>query len=415
MTGRLKNIRDSIRSWLRFRREHLDAVVWMQECPFTDAIISQLAAARPNSLVVVASLFRGQFYAYQPPGLTLRQRPLLSILNMKWLSPRMAYLIYPVFMMLSYPILFAFYLWLGLRFRVNSVLIFDHQQTAVAGVLRRLGLFRRLVFFAGDWYPGSGFRKGIWTRLGNEVYFPALDWMACRLSDLTINQTTFVAEGRKKYWGRQIAREEVGFRPPLIVKSKGVSHGSQRRKIVFLGATRPDSGLDLVLRALPRVREQLGEISLKIVGPASATVEELRKIAGESGLEACFEFAGVADYAAFESVFADCYCGVNLITDPNSYSVRAIPAKILDYFQHLLPPLVTDHVGPMADTMREGKLGLVVEPEVNAVASGLIELYRNRSSFVQNIETFIKGRDSTDFVQLLCPEVTHSKDRCRQP
>ncbi|NQT93011.1 MAG: glycosyltransferase [Lentisphaerae bacterium] len=395
----------------RWRRERIDILLWMQECPFADAFIDQVSEARPNSLVVMTSLYRGHFYAYQPPGIVFRRRPLLNIVNAlspAWMGRRAEYLFYPVLLLLAWPIMLLFYLWLGLRFRVGSVFIIDHQQTVVVGLLRRLGLFRRVVYFAGDWYPGSTFRKGIWTRLGNEVYVPILDWMACKLSDLTINQTEYVREGRTRYWGRQIPREEVAFVPPLILKCKDPAARMRGRKILFVGATRADSGLELVLNALPIVRQRLGDVSLKIVGPASSTIEELKQAAAESGLSAFFEYVGVGDYAAFETIFADCYCGVNLITDPDSYSSRAIPAKIPDYLQSLLPALVTPYVGSIVDMIRENDLGLVVKPEVEVVASALIELYEKRAEFIENIRTFILNRTSTNIAELLCPEVPGS-------
>ncbi len=376
----------------------------MAECPFTDAVVDQISARKPNSMVIAAGLFHGQVYAYRPPGVALSRYPFLNILTWKCRSARLAYLFYPLFMILSYPVLFSFYLWLGLRFRVRSILIFDHQQAVMAGLLRRLGLFRRVVYFTGDWYPGSSFLKGIWTRLNNEVYFPALDWLACKLCDVTINQTVFVEEGRKKYWGRQVSRTEVGFQPPLVVKTSNGAANPQSRKLAFLGAARPDSGLDLVVRALPRVREQIGDVSLKIIGPPSDTIDKVMKLAKELGVASSVEYLGVGDYATFATILADCYCGVNMISDPNSYSARAIPAKILDYLQYLLPPLVTAGVGVFGDAVREHKLGLVIAPTVDATVDGLVEVFKSRAFFVQNIRTFIKERSSTDLVELLCPE-----------
>jgi hypothetical protein len=49
-------------------------------------------------------------------------------------------------------------------------------------------------------------------------------------------------------------------------------------------------------------------------------------------------------------------------------------------------------------------LGLIVTPEADAVASGLIELHEKREAFVGNIRRFILNRTATDFVQLLFPE-----------
>ena len=124
------------------------------------------------------------------------------------------------------------------------------------------------------------------------------------------------------------------------------------------------------------------------------------------GLEAFLECAGVCDRAAFETLFSDCYCGVNLVADPNSYSSRVIPAKVWDYLQYLLPVLVTAYVGPTAETIRERRIGLVTAPDTDAVASALIELFEERSACVQNIQRFLRTRSSTGLVQLLCPDAS---------
>lgn len=404
MTGLFKRLCDAARARLPYRRKRIDVVAWIPECPFTDALIAEIAKAKPNSLMLMHNRHSQRLaYVYRPPGISFHRDPFLSCLAGP--AARLGYFFYPVYLMLNAPVIFFFYLWIGLRFRVRTVFMWDLQQCVIVGLLRRLRVFKRLVYFTGEWFPGNSFRRGVWSRIGNDVYFPIMDWIACKCSDLTINQTDVIAKARTQYWGRQIPHEEAEFEPPLIAKRKEASMG---HKILFLGITRSDSGLDLVLKALPLVRERFGDVTLKIVGPMTPALEELKRVAVEYGVGPFLECVGFVDRGAFEAAVADCYCGVNLITDPHSHSSTALPAKLWDYVQNLLPVLVTAHVGEIVDTIREQKLGLLVTPDVEAVASSLIELHDRHSDYVRNIQTFLRTRSSTNLVQLLCPETSRN-------
>lgn len=407
MIGLLKRLRDGVSACLCRKRKRIDVIAWVPEYYLTETITAEIAKAKPDSIVMVGSTSHKRYeYTHLPPDIRFRRDPFPNVL--RGLNARLPYLLYPVEFILEAPVLFLFYLWMGLRFRVHTVFFPDARHVVVVALLRKLRLFSRLVFYQGDWLPGSGFRRGIWSRFNREVYFPIMDRIACKLSDLTVNQTDLIAKARTQYWGRQIPGEEILFVPRLTVDCKNVPARLHGHKILFQGVPNPDSGLDIVLKALPIVRERLGsmtgEITLKIVGPFNSTLKDLTKVAGECGLDRFLEYAGYVDRAAFDDVFADCYCGVNLITDPNSYSIKAVPGKVMYYIQYLLPPLVTPYNGPFVDTIREHKLGLVVNPEIGAAASALVELYEKRSFYVQNLQTFLTNQSPTNIMQILCPE-----------
>lgn len=397
-----KRVYRAIGSILCWRRRPVDVLVWMQESAITDAIIGQIEDAGLTSIFIVNSLQSGPTYTHRTSGgVVSTHRPFLLRLEMK-ICKHLGYRLLPIALVLVRPIGFLFYLSLGVRYRINSALILNHDMAVVVGVLRRLGIFKRLVFWAGDWWPGNSLSTGLWSNIGANVCFPVSDWLACKLSDLTVNQTEAIANARRRYWGRDIPREAVGFEPPLIQKCNDVGMRARGHKILFMGVTRSDSGLDLVLEALPKVREQIGDVSLKIVGLTNGAVTELRETAERLGLSDFLDCTGLVDYAAYDALLSDCYCGVNVITDPNSFSSKAIPGKILDYFQYLLPSIVSEYAGPVSKTIEENKLGLVVPPTVDSVAAALIEVYEARREYVKSIELFLRTRSQTNFAELVC-------------
>lgn len=50
MTGFQKRLRDGANASLRYRRQRIDVVTWIPECPFSDALVAEIAKAKPNSL-----------------------------------------------------------------------------------------------------------------------------------------------------------------------------------------------------------------------------------------------------------------------------------------------------------------------------------------------------------------------------
>ena len=87
----------------------------------------------------------------------------------------------------------------------------------------------------------------------------------------------------------------------------------------------------------------------------------------------------------------DCFCGVNLITSRTSYSSMTVPAKICDYLQYLLPPLVTPNLGYYAHIISENQLGLVVEPLKDEITKGLVSLYKEQHIYRKIIIDYIKA------------------------
>jgi len=297
--------------------------------------------------------------------------------------------------------MFLYLLRMGLKFGVRTAVFYDPFDCALAGVLRRFGVYERVIYFALDWLPSGNLRVGVWSRLSKGVYFPVMDRFASRWSDLTVNQTDLIATARTEYWGARMPRKEIVYQPRLVMRAAHDSAAGTRRKILFLGFARTDSGLDLLLGALPRLRESLGDITIKIIGGSTPTLTEFQRRARENGLDRWIEHIPQVPRQSFADVFSDCFCGVNLITTSDSYSSKTIPGKIMDYFQYLLPVVVTPNVGPITEVVREHHIGRVVAPSVDEVAAALTDLCRRRDEFVQNLRAYIGCRPYTSVEQLL--------------
>ena len=97
---------------------------------------------------------------------------------------------------------------------------------------------------------------------------------------------------------------------------------------------------------------------LKIIGPDSTVerghIEESIKKLGLEYLVELYEFLPLDE---LEEIMKDCFCGINLITNAESYSSLAIPGKFIQYLQMKMPILATKNNG-LVNVIEKNKLGI---------------------------------------------------------
>ena len=164
----------------------------------------------------------------------------------------------------------------------------------------------------------------------------------------------------------------------------------ERKQICFLGLVREDSGLEWVIPSLPKLWEKYG-IKLVIIGWPSPHLKKIKELIVTNNAQECIEFHNHLDYGKLKEVLDSCFCGLNLITNTDSYSTYGIPGKLIDYLQMLIPLIITDGVGPFAKVVQEKQLGLVIKSS-EELTMAIEELYSNNSSYQKNIQNYILNR-----------------------
>ncbi len=141
--------------------------------------------------------------------------------------------------------------------------------------------------------------------------------------------------------------------------------------VLFVGRVATVKGLPRLVRALAAMPR--GDVRLVIAGPDEyGHRAEVERAARAAGVLERVRFTGLvsgaekARYLAHAAAFA-------LVSDSESFGVAAVEAA-----QHGLPLLVTSGVG-LAEQVKAAGAGLVVEPEVGAIAAGLTRLLEERS------------------------------------
>lgn len=174
---------------------------------------------------------------------------------------------------------------------------------------------------------------------------------------------------------RFIANGIVPFPPPRRDRDVRAELGLEAdQPLVGVVATlRPQKALDVLIRALPLLREEIPTAALVIVGgddtQGGPEEERLRGLAGQLGLGLELKLLGersdVPDLVATFDVAA------------LSSDFEGSPLSVMEYME-AGKPVVATRVGGVPDLVEDGVSGLLVQPQNSAaLASALAELLRD--------------------------------------
>jgi len=151
--------------------------------------------------------------------------------------------------------------------------------------------------------------------------------------------------------------------------------------ILFFGFIRQYKGLDLLLNAMAVKEIKEAGIKLMIVGEfyedAKPYYDLIKTLEIEDSVILHTQF--VADSEVKKYV-----CSADFIIQPYKHATQSGVTPLAYHFE--IPMLVTN-VGALADTVPDGKVGVVVEPNVISIAKGIENLYASGiDHYLKNIK-----------------------------
>ena len=156
---------------------------------------------------------------------------------------------------------------------------------------------------------------------------------------------------------------------------KVLSIGQDEKIILFFGYIRPYKGLDLLLNAMATNAIKDANIKLLIVGEfyedAQPYHDLIKTLALEERLIIHSEF--VPDNKVKNYV-----CAADFIIQPYKNATQSGVTPLAYYFEK---PMLVTNVGALADSVPNGKVGEVVEPNADAIAKGIETLYNNGAAY----------------------------------
>ncbi len=163
---------------------------------------------------------------------------------------------------------------------------------------------------------------------------------------------------------------------------------------------RKDSGLDLAIKALSKIRQD-EDVSLIILGPKTHHYDYFKQLSKQYHVEQYVKFLGFVENDQFDKILSDCFCGINILTAKETYSYYTIPGKIMHYIQYMLPVIVTDGVGYFSSVVRNNKLGLVIEPSETEFIDAVYKIFHAQGQYRNNILRYVSSLPKIDIKELI--------------
>ena len=146
---------------------------------------------------------------------------------------------------------------------------------------------------------------------------------------------------------------------------------NKKHYMLFFGLVRAYKGLDWLLDAFGRVKDELMDLQLIVAGEFYEGEEKYRAQIEENGLKDRVviknEFVADADLRKY-------FGAADLIVQPYKTATQSGVTQVAFHFEK--PCLVTN-VGGLGEIIHDGKMGYAVEPQVDAIAVSLLDYYRN--------------------------------------
>ena len=141
--------------------------------------------------------------------------------------------------------------------------------------------------------------------------------------------------------------------------------------MLFFGLVRAYKGLDLLVDAFAKVKDELPQLRLLVAGEFYEDEQKYREQIAAAGLNERVivrnEFIPDADLRKY-------FGAASLIVQPYKSATQSGVTQVAFHFEK--PMLVTD-VGGLAEIVHHGKMGYAVQPEAGAIAEALSDYYSN--------------------------------------
>jgi len=157
---------------------------------------------------------------------------------------------------------------------------------------------------------------------------------------------------------------------------------SNFKYILFFGIIRKYKGLDILLEAFADKRIDKTNIKLIIAGEFYEDEQPYLDLMKKLNIQ---EHIILINEFITDNQVANYFCAVDIVAQPYKNATQSGVTQIAYHFNK--PMLVTD-VGGLKEMVPHQKVGYVVEPNSNAVASALVDFFNNHreNDFIEGVK-----------------------------
>jgi D-inositol-3-phosphate glycosyltransferase len=137
------------------------------------------------------------------------------------------------------------------------------------------------------------------------------------------------------------------------------------RYLLFFGFIREYKGLDLLLHAFASLRKEHPDLRLLVAGEYYTDAGSYQKIIEENSMQS--EVLMHTHYIQNQKV-ADYFCACDLVVQPYRSATQSGITQIAYHFEK---PMVVTNTGGLAEMVKDGRSGYVVDPNVSSIAQAI--------------------------------------------
>ena len=186
------------------------------------------------------------------------------------------------------------------------------------------------------------------------------------------------------HYGEKMSKEEA---------CQALNLNPENQYMLFFGLVRAYKGLDLLLDAFGKVKDQLPNLQLIVAGEFYEDEDKYRAQISNNQLTNKViiknEFIADADLRKY-------FGAANLIVQPYKTATQSGVTQVAFHFEK---PMLVTNVGGLGEIVHDHKMGYAVEPNADAIAAALTDYYTHSRQAVYT-EYLIKQKDNYSWSKL---------------
>ena len=201
---------------------------------------------------------------------------------------------------------------------------------------------------------------------------------------------------RNQYWKNNSFNQYL-YQPKIFEKFVHKKNNHIKKNLLFLGLVRQESGIPKIIKLIKENNILNNDIQLKIVGVLD---DGIKNIISNKDFNRYVLNQGFGNRNNFQDLFSDCFCGLCLVTDNNSYTSNTIPSKLIDYIQYNLPIIATRNLGYTSDIIKKYSLGILVNNNLEDLTQAIDLVRKNQNKYQDNIKKYLKDYQYTKITEI---------------
>jgi glycosyltransferase involved in cell wall biosynthesis len=286
-------------------------------------------------------------------------------------------------------------IWWPIKYRNGTIDLYIgvNPLNALAGIiLKKIGIVHKVVFYTIDFSP---------VRFSNAVLnnlYHRIDTFCCKEADETWNVSPMINKGRME---RSLIPVDI-FKSHYVVPigvwpekvKKAEFNQIKRNQILFVGNLLEKQGVQLVIKALPKIKKIIPEVYLMIVGGGEYE-SNLKQLATDCNVNDMVTFTGwVKNRSQLDELMFDSAIAVATY-DPtiSSFSRYADPTKLKDYLSAGMPIVMTN-VPHNSDDLQDHKCAMIVKYDIDDFIEKVVNILEDEyllKQYRKNALKYIEG------------------------